>query len=256
MRSLAVIAVLLGLNMTMAGCLDGVLPDRSRVGSAAKDLVDGVRYPNLIVELDYPAGYAPNAEAKAVLKSTLSDVSGRDPSRIDIIETASIPAQPSKKYSLTEIVALEDEHRDRRTSGDTAVLYVLYVAGGYEGDSGDSRVLGVAYRGTSVAIMKGNIKEATKSTLLSPRPPEQCVERAVLVHEFGHAAGLVNLGTPMVRDHEDPENKGHSANRRSVMYHAVENSVDLLSFFTGGCSEIPYQFDEDDKADLRALRSR
>ena len=255
MRPLALLAVLVVASVATTGCFDGLLPDRSRVGSAAKSLVDGSEYPRLVVELDYPAGHAPNAEAKSVLRNTLAEVSGREVSRIEIIEEAEIPAQPSKKYTLQEIVALEDEHRDRRTSGDTAVLYVLYVAGGYEGDSGDSRVLGVAYRGTSIAIMKGNIKDATTSTLLSPRPAEQCVERAVLVHEFGHAAGLVDLGTPMVRDHEDPQHPGHSSNRESVMYYAVENTQDLLSFFTGGCGDIPYTFDADDKADLRALRS-
>jgi hypothetical protein len=254
-RPLALLSVLVVGGVAAAGCLDGIFPDNSRVGSAAKDLVDGTKYPRLVVELDYPPGHAPNAEAKSVLRSTLADVSGRDLSRVEIVEEAEIPAVPSKKYSLAEIVALEDEHRDHRTRGDTAVLYVLYVAGGYEADSGDSRVLGVAYRGTSVAIMKANIKDATTSTLLSPRPPEQCVERAVLVHEFGHAAGLVNLGTPMVRDHEDPQNRGHSSSRASVMYHAVENSRDLLSIFTGGCGDIPYRFDADDKADLQALRA-
>lgn len=255
MRPFATLAILLAASMALAGCFEGVFPDRSRPGSAAADLVDGARYPRLVVEIDYPAGYGPNAEAKSVLRSTLAEVSGRDASRIELVEEAEIPAQPNKKYTLNEIVALEDEHRDRRTAGDTAVLYIAYVAGGYSEDEGDSRVLGVAYRGTSLAIMKGNIKEATRSSLLDVRPEEHCVERAVLVHEFGHAAGLVNLGTPMVRDHEDPAHRGHSSNTRSVMYYAVENSVDLLSFFTGGCSDIPYQFDDNDKADLRALRS-
>lgn len=255
MRPLAALAVVLVATTALAGCFDQLFPDRSRPGSDADDLVDGSKHPKLLVEIDYPAGYGPNAEAKAVLKSTLADVSGRDPSRIEFREEAEIPAQPEKKYTLNEIVALEDEHRDLRTEGDTAVLYIAYVAGGYSEDAGDSRVLGIAYRGTSLAIMKGNIKEATRSSLLDVRPEEKCVERAVLVHEFGHAAGLVNLGTPMVRDHEDPQHSGHSKNPESVMYYAVENSVDLLSFFTGGCSDIPYQFDDDDKADLRALRS-
>jgi hypothetical protein len=250
----ASLALALVLAPALTGCFDGMLPDRSRPGSAAKDLVDGVARPRLVIEIDYPAGYGPNAEAKTVLRNTLAEVSGRDPSRIEFVEEAEVPAQPGKKYTLNEIVALEDEHRDRRTSGDTAVLYVLYVAGGYEADEGDSRVLGVTYRGTSVAMMKGNIRDATRGGLLEVKPEERCVERAVLVHEFGHAAGLVNIGTPMVRPHEDPQHPGHSSNRESVMYYAVENSVDLLALFTGGCSDIPYQFDENDKADLRALR--
>ena len=254
MRRRLPLVLALASSLLLAGCLD-LLPDRSRVGSAAKELVDGAAKPRLVVEIDHPSGYAPNAEAKSILRQTLAEVSGRDPSRIEFVEEAEIPAQPNKRYTLTEIVALEDEHRDRRSSGDAAVLYVLYVAGGYEGDEGDSRVLGIAYRGTSLAIMKGNVREATRGGLLDARPPEECIERAVLVHEFGHAAGLVDLGTPMVRPHEDPQNEGHSSNPDSVMYHAVDNSRDLLSIFTGACGDIPYQFDADDKADLRALRS-
>lgn len=228
------------------------------MGSAAREIVDPREHAKLLVEIDYPAGSAPNDEAKAVLKSTLAEVTGRDPSRIEFLETADIPADSGKKYSLNEIIQLENEHRDRQTQGDTAVFYVLYVAGGYEDDSGDSRVLGIAYKGTSLAIFKGNIKAATRSQVVGgisvPTVDEECIERSVLVHEFGHAAGLVNLGTPMQRPHEDAAHPGHSANKKSVMYYAVENSVDLFALFTGGCSDIPYEFDADDKADLAALR--
>ena len=253
MRPLGLVFVAL----LLAGC-NGIIPTGGGPGDAARELVDPRLHAKLVVELDYPAGSAPNAEAKSVLKSTLAEVTGRDASRIEIVESADIPADKSKKYSLNEIRALETEHRDRRSSGDTAVLYVLYLAGGYSEDAGDSRVLGIAYGGTSVAMFKGNIQEATRSGIVGgirvPTVEERCIERAVLVHEFGHAAGLVNLGTAMQRPHEDPANRGHSANQASVMYYAVENTVDLFALFTGGCSEIPYQFDDDDKADLAALR--
>ena len=252
------LALPLALAVALAGC-NGLVPGGGGgLGSGARELVDPRLHANLVVEIDYPPGAGPNADAKAHLRSTLAEVTGRDASRIEFVEEAEVPAQSSKKYTLNDIIALETEHRDRRTSGDTAVLYVLYVAGGYSADDGDSRVLGVAYGGTSFAMFKGNIQSATRSQVIGgvfvPTIEERCIERAVLVHEFGHVAGLVNVGTPMVRPHEDPEHPGHSSNQRSVMYHAVENTVDLFSFFTGGCSDIPYQFDADDKADLAALR--
>lgn len=253
MRPLRALAFALSFAI-VAGCTFPFPGDGGAVGSAAKNLIDPGERAKLVVEIDYAAGSAPNLEAKQVLVDTIVQISGRARDDIEILESADIPSEPNKKYTLNEIVALENEHRDRRTTGDTAALYVMYVAGGYEGDEGDARVLGVTYRGTSIAIMKANIKEASRSGLLSPRPEERCIERAVLVHEFGHAAGLVNLGTPMVRAHEDPQHQGHSSNKESVMYYAVENSLDLLALFTGGCASIPYQFDQNDLADMRSLR--
>ena len=35
------------------------------------------------------------------------------------------------------------------------------------------------------------------------------VESAVLNHEFGHLFGLVDVGSPMQIDHEDPESQAH-----------------------------------------------
>ena len=251
------LALTLAIAASLAGC-NGVQFGGGQLGEGARELVDPRVHAKLVVELDYPAGYAPNSEAKSILKSTLAEVTGRDASQIQIVESADIPVEASKKYTTNEIRTLEAEHRDRRSGGDTAVLYVMYVAGGYSEDSGDSRVLGIAYGATSLAIFKGNVQDATRSRVIGgitvPTVEERCIERAVLVHEFGHVAGLVNLGTPMVRPHEDPEHPGHSSNKQSVMYYAVENTVDLFALFTGGCSEIPYKFDENDKADLAALR--
>lgn len=232
------------------------------MGCAAKAFVSSADYPTLVVEIDYPSGYEPNSEAVSTLKATLQEISGRSASNIQIQQRAQIPADANKRYSFDEIEALENKHRETHTRGDTASLYIMYVAGGSEADSDNGKVLGAAYRGTSVVIFKGNIQSSTTANPgpLSTKPAENLVERAVLVHEFGHAAGLVNLGTPMVRDHEDkvndPAKRGHSTNKDSVMYYAVESSASLQIFCQLGiqnCS-IPYQFDADDKADLRALR--
>lgn len=224
-------------------------------GDKASDLVSAKDYAKLLVEIDHPPNAGPGSAALEVLKSTLREVTAK--TSIEFKLDASIPSEPSKRYSFREIEALEDEHRDQRSKGDTAVLYILYVAGGSSEDTSDGKVLGAAYRGTSLVMFKGNLRASSGSGPLSGKPPEEVVERAVLVHEFGHAAGLVNLGTPMQRPHEDPQNKGHSSNRDSVMYWAVESSAGLALLCQLGLGSdcgVPYQFDADDKADLRALR--
>lgn len=244
--------------LLLAGCtLPFGSPDGGRVGSAAKEILDPRERAKLVVEVDFPQGYGMNAEARTVLRNTLVEVSGRAAGAISIVEEPEIPVEAARKYSVEDIVKLEQTYRDRHTSGDTVVLYVLYVAGGYSADDGDSRVLGVAYRGTSVAIMKGNIQDGTRGGLLGTAPEERYVERAVLVHELGHALGLVNLGTPMQRPHEDTQNgaagEGHSSNTQSVMYYTVDTSDILANVISGGAN-IPYRFDADDRADLKALR--
>lgn len=246
----------LAVAVLLAGCTlpFGPGPDGGSVGSAAKDILDPRERANLVVEIDFPQGYGMNPEARTLLRNTLAEVSGRAADDIVIEEQAEIPAEPGRKYSIQEIVALEEKHRDRRTTGNTAALYILYVAGGYSEDDGDSRVLGVAYRGTSLAIMKGNIRDGTRNGgILGTAPEERYVERAVVVHELGHALGLVDLGTKMQRPHEDSEHQGHSSNPESVMYWTVDTSDILANVISGGAN-IPYRFDADDKADLRALR--
>lgn len=251
---MAKLLVLLLVASLAAGCALPWERGDGGPGSAAVQLISGGTYPKLVVEIDHPSGAAPNAQALDVLRSTLAEVTSK--TSIDVVLEAEIPSEPSKKYTFEEIEALEDAHRDRFTEGDTSVLYIVYVAGGSSEDTDSGFVLGAAYRGTSLVIFKGNVKASTGSGPLSTKPPEHAVERAVVVHEFGHAAGLVNLGTPMQVDREDRENDGHSTNRESVMYWAVESSDGIALLCSLGITEcaIPYQFDANDKADLRALR--
>lgn len=246
------LAFLVVASVLLAGCSHAAFFNRfSKPGSAAHDLVSGKNYSSLVIEIDHPQGYAPDAAALRDFESVVRGVVDKQSVTFDV--QASIPSEPNRKYSYREIEQLESRHRDRHTSGDTAVLYVVYVAGGSESDTDQGRVLGAVYRGTSMVIFKGNILDNAKSGLLSTRPEARFIERSVLVHEFGHAAGLVNLGAKMVTDHEDPQHRGHSSNRESVMFWAVDNSADLFNIFTGG-ADIPWQFDANDKADLKALR--
>ncbi len=251
--------VALIFTLVAAGCTSGPLADKiSHVGAANHDLVSAKAYPKLYVEIDSPSGYGPNADALSAFHDALAQVSGRSGADV-VLDTSdtSIPAEPGHKYTEQEIQDLESKHRSHHTGGDTAALYILYVAGGNVADNGQTSVLGEAYRGTSIAMFKGNVQSTSSSGGLSTKPSELCVERAVLIHEFGHDAGLVNLGTPMQTPHEDSGHPGHSSNQGSVMYWAVDGSASLLNLLTplgGGCEQqIPWHFDDNDLADLRAL---
>jgi hypothetical protein len=213
------------------------------------------------VEFSYPRGSAPNSHAVDVLKQTIQDVTNKDPVRFVMNEGLdNFPARGQNgKYTIEEIRQIERANREHYSSGSVAALHVLYVDGGSDRDEGNARVLGAVYGGSSIVMYKGNIQAATRSDgglIPTFQATERCVERAVLVHELGHVLGLVNLGTPMTHDREDTRYPGHSTSEDSVMHHAIRNTASLASVFSGGCSDIPYQFDRHDLADLRAVRER
>ena len=248
LRRLVVVLLVASL---VAGC---TLADRVLNRPDPADYVSAKDYPKLVVEIDHPPGYAPTSHALDVFKATLNEVTAK--TSIDVVLDASIPAEANKKYTDSELEALKAQHQTRKTGGDTAVLYVLYVAGGHTDDNGNNRILGLASAGGSITMLKGNIRASASGGLFGVGGlKEENIERAVLVHEFGHAAGLVNMGAPMQTPHEDADHPKHSSNKGSVMYWAVESSFGLQELFDGG-SSIPYQFDANDKADLAALRNR
>jgi hypothetical protein len=121
----------------------------------------------------------------------------------------------------------------------TLLLQFAFVHG--QSTQGDD-VLGISLTGTFSAVFVDQVDDSATG-LVSPA----AIEQAVAVHELGHLLGLVDLYLHTGR--ADPQHPGHSANRRSVMYWAVESSVvgDLL---TGGP---PQDFDADDLADLRRI---
>jgi len=75
------------------------------------------------------------------------------------------------------------------------------------------------------------------------------IEDACTMHESGHLLGLVDLVLNTGR--QDPEHPGHSRNRQSVMYYAVESG--LVAQLLGGPP--PTEFDDADRADLATIRA-
>ena len=127
-----------------------------------------------------------------------------------------------------------------RVDPGTAVVRVLFVQGrSAEGE----QVLGVAAAADLAAVFAERVDEAA-TTLVSPA----AIERAVTTHELGHLLGLVDLFRDTGR--ADPEHPGHSTNRRSVMYWAVESTL-IADLLTGGP---PQDLDDQDRADLAAIR--
>lgn len=220
--------------------------DRS-AGASAADLLSDADFEHLVVEIQYVEGMAPEQAAL----DDLADFLGArltKPGGIEIrVDDQPIGPATGTTYSAADIRALEDEHREVFTSGDTLATYLLVVDGEYEQEN----VLGIAYYNTSTALFGEKIQDNTGGL---NQPTKARVEATVAMHEFGHIMGLVDNGTDMVTPHKDPDpgRGSHCDDDQCLMYYAVR-TTGFLSSLIG--SEPP-SLDQNCLDDLRANGGR
>ena len=74
------------------------------------------------------------------------------------------------------------------------------------------------------------------------------IEQSTLVHEMGHALGLVNTGLPMDVAHQDTAHGPHCNNPDCVMYWLNEGASDLRGYIIRlllpGNTRFPILFDD------------
>lgn len=214
--------------------------DGGAVGQMARVYLRSSPARRLLVEVDYVSGRAPS-------NTTLEHLAGilrreaRKPDGVLVQRGEELPARRTR-YSLEDVARIEREHRDARSSGSTATMYLLYLNGELEEEPD---ALGVAYTASSAVVFIDRVRSAA-TALVQPGS----IERAVAVHEAGHLLALINIGYQSRHDHEDPEHRHHSRHRDSVMYWAVED-ISVTSILGGGPPSDFNQFDRDDLAQLR-----
>ncbi len=251
MRTTVLAATLLVLLAT-GGCLESLVggPDVS-----PKDFVQSKEYRRWVIEVDAQSGAEPSDELLAFLKGRLA-ANVAKPDGIVFERGAGVPGS-GRSWTTSAITDAAESTKDRDTSGSTVTLHLLFLRGGTSDDSGSSRVLGVTIGWDLIAIFPDNIASACEASLLGLGCNTDPITRATTLHEFGHAIGLVNRGTPMVHPHEattcnGQKDSAHSSNQQSVMYCAVETNQVAILFG----NEPPQDFDADDKADLKAMREK
>ncbi len=139
-----------------------------------------------------------------------------------------IPDQGRDNFSAQNILNLATKYREGNNSENLGNLWVVFLDG-YFKDSDDSlrtNVLGVNITGTSItAIFKPVITSSGGLAAL-----HRYTEQSTVVHELGHALGLVNSGVPETTSHEDPDYKAHCSNVDCVMYWQQQASSDAGNF--------------------------
>ena len=213
------------------------------VGATAEQLLSGEHFTKLIVEIQYPAGYALPTGTRGDMEAFLNKYINKD--NIQVIENE-IVVPANNQYSIQEIIAVEEDNRSQFNAEGTMAIYLYLADGDYEGNSGNSKVLGVAYRNTSMALFQKTIQDLSGGI---GQPSERLVTSTVLNHEVGHILGLVNVGTPMVTEHQDEAHGKHCDNEDCLMYWTAETG-DIIGNLLG--MSAPPDLDAQCQADLEA----
>lgn len=160
-----------------------------------------------------------------------------------------IPDQARDNYSAQDILNLANRYRQGSNTETGGNLWVVFLDGYFkDGDSLRTNVLGVNITGTSVTAV---FKPVVNSVGVSSQ--RKYVEQSSIVHELGHALGLVDTGLPTTSSHTDTDHGGHCTNEDCVMYWLNEGAVNLSDFIgLGGMSQFTVIFGPECLQDTRA----
>jgi len=132
----------------------------------------------------------------------------------DLSEMEKIQQSDQESWNSDQIAELANKVWDISETQKSAEYYVLFLNGYFnDGQTLQKNTIGVSFgQHPVIAIFKDVITGSSLSLFNS-----SIYEQETLVHEIGHCMGLVNLGIPMISDHEDPEHKNHCTSNNCVM---------------------------------------
>ncbi|HBF21303.1 MAG: peptidase [Owenweeksia sp.] len=224
---------------------DGGLPGNNlNTGASARDILSADRFGKITVEIQYPAGFAPDAGIITNLKNFISTYCHK-PDGIEIVPVQ-ITTPAAESYDFPDVREIEKNNRTVFNKENELALYLLFSDKEYSGNEGNQFTLGAAYQNTSTVIFMKTIRNNSGGF---GQPSEVLLASTVLQHELGHLMGLVNLGADMQQDHEDKEHEKHCNEKSCLMYWAVETQA-AMGNIVG--MNTPPDLDAQCRADIRA----
>lgn len=206
-------------------------------------------FASVIIEVDYATGAAPYVGSGGILQKDLWQITDDNLQRIfaKSPKTLTVPHTLEQMQALTDvsdttyttdqILAIAKAHRDTAPSAGTAASFYIVFLDGYLSDAGGTEMstIGVSIGNTGVIAM---FKPVIASTGTGLGGSAMNVEQSTLVHELGHALGLVNNGVSLTSQHQDTAHGAHCTNTKCTMYWQNEGTANAVAFaqqaFGGG----------------------
>lgn len=198
-------------------------------GTSANEFLSEDEFSEMYLEIVYVEGFKPTETAinnfVSFLESRLNKPGGI------VIEQRAIASPGISAYSVSDVIDIEKEHREKYNSEGQITVFGFFADGEYAENTENSSVLGIAYRNTSFAVFEETIRDFSNDAFA---PALSVLETTVINHEFGHLLGLVNAGTTPQSSHQDTEHGKHCTEEDCLMYWTAETGEGLLSMLTGG----------------------
>ncbi len=144
----------------------------------------------------------------------------------------SISSQNKSSWTNSELLTLAKTYRKATSTADTGRFFVAFLNGYFnENGSANQNVIGINITGTPyLFIFKPVITSISAGSVAVTNATRVYVEQSTLIHEMGHALGLVNNGVPLSSSHQDSSNGKHCSNSTCVMYYANTGTSALVTF--------------------------
>lgn len=141
-----------------------------------------------------------------------------------------LSAQNKSSWSALQVVDLGNANQKVSVNSNEIHFSIFFLNGYALGSDGqiNQNTIGFSVTGTRFVAM---FKDVIRSTGSSPAAiVPKYVEQSTLIHEMGHALGLVNNGLTLTSSHHDSSHGAHCSNTNCVMYYLNEGKSDAQSF--------------------------
>lgn len=210
-------------------------------GNSARDFLRSTTYKSLKIEIQYMPGFKPDSRSLNIFVDLLNERLNK-PAGISVEEKEIDPTFKTT-FTINDIADIESRNRTVYTSGDQIGAYILFTSGTYY----NGNIIGLAYKNTSICFFGETIKYFLSGT----EEDKIRIIALLLSHEFGHLLGLVDIGSPMVVDHHDPDHGNHCNNAKCLMHYTYTSYEKIKRNFKQILLENP-SFDKNCSDDLKA----